>query len=152
MLKVGDRAPEFSLQTDDGSTVTLAELVAEGPFVLYFYPADFTPVCTKQACMFRDVYPDLVAAGVRVIGVSPNGSSSHEDFKQRHDLPFPLLADKSKAMADAYGAKGPLGMGIRRVSYLVGGDGRIADAVTADLRVNRHEEFVRRVIERQATH
>ncbi len=152
MLKVGDRAPEFSLQTDDGSTVTLAELVAEGPFVLYFYPADFTPVCTKQACMFRDVYPDLVAAGVRVIGVSPNGSSSHADFKQRHDLPFPLLADKSKAMADAYGAKGPLGMGIRRVSYLVGGDGRIADAVTADLRVNRHEEFVRRVIERQATH
>lgn len=151
MLKVGDRAPDFSLQTDDGETVTRGDLLAAGPFVLYFYPADFTPVCTRQACMFRDVYPDLVAAGVRVVGVSPNGTDSHAQFKARHELPFPLLADKGKDMAEAYGARGPMGMGIRRISYFIDREGVIADAVTADLRVGRHEAFVRRVIQRQTS-
>ncbi len=149
MLSAGDRAPDFTLQDDNGATVSLAELLAEGPFVLYFYPADFTPVCTKQACMFRDVYPDLVEAGVRVVGVSPNGTSSHAAFRDKHSLPFPLLADKGKSMAAAYGAVGPLGLGTKRVSYFIESDGRIADAANASLRVGVHEAFVRRIIDRK---
>ncbi len=151
MLGIGDAAPGFTLVDDVGGRVTLASLLEGGAFVLYFYPADFTPVCTKQACMFRDVYPDLVAAGVRVVGVSPQNEVSHAEFKRRHHLPFPLLADTGRAMADAYGARGPLGVGIRRVSYFIDRDGRIADAVTADLRVGRHAAFVQRVIAHETT-
>ena len=150
MLSVGDRAPDFTLQDDTGATVTLAELLADGPFVLYFYPKDFTPVCTKQACMMRDVYPDLVAAGVRVVGVSPNGSGSHAAFREKFELPFPLLADKGKGMAAAYGAVGALGLGTKRISYFIDADGTIADATSARLRVSVHEAFVRRVLARQS--
>lgn len=146
MLSVGDRAPSFSATTDAGETVTLSDLLTDGPFVLYFYPADFTPVCTKQACMFRDIHPDLVAAGLRVIGISGQGESSHTAFKQKYDLPFPLLADKDKRVAKAFGV---LTMGfMRRASFLIDGDGVIVDRLTADLRVNKHEDFARRAIAR----
>lgn len=148
MLNVGDRAPAFEAHTDSGDAVTLDGLRAEGPFVLYFYPADFTPVCTKEACMFRDAHPRLVEAGVRVFGVSPQGASSHAAFREKHDLNFPLLADPDKQIVKAYGATLPLGLGVRRVSYLIGQDGVIADRAVADLRVGPHEAFVDRVVAR----
>ena len=150
MLAIGDRAPDFSATDDTGRRWTLAELLAEGEFVLYFYPADFTPVCTREACMFRDVYPDLADAGVRIFGVSPQGEGSHRSFREKHRLPFPLLADTNKSLTTRFGAQGPLGMGVRRVSYLIDAEGRIADLVVADLRVGRHEAFVRRVLDRHA--
>ena len=106
MLNVGDRAPAFEAHTDSGDTVSLDGLLAEGPFVLYFYPADFTPVCTKEACMFRDAHPRLVQAGVRVYGVSPQGTSSHAAFREKHDLNFPLLADPDHAVCEAFGVWG----------------------------------------------
>jgi peroxiredoxin Q/BCP len=145
MLSIGARAPDFTVHHEDGHTTTLASLVAEGPLVLYFYPADFTPVCTKQACMFRDIHPELVAAGVRVVGVSGQGDGSHEAFKSKHDLPFMLLPDKDGALAAAYGVKGPFGL-TRRVSYLIDGQGTIIDRLQADLLVGRHEAFARRAI------
>ena len=148
MLKVGEPAPDFTLEDDEGGSVTLASLRAEGPFVLYFYPADFTPVCTRQACMFRDMHPELVSAGVRVFGVSPQDAETHGRFREAHQLPFPLLVDHDLRVAEAFGALLPMGLGIRRASFLVDTDGRIADAVGADLRVGRHEAFARRVIER----
>ncbi|MCB9546056.1 MAG: peroxiredoxin [Myxococcales bacterium] len=146
MLNIGDSAPDFVAHTAEGD-VTLAALCAEGPFVLYFYPADFTPICTKQACMFRDIHPELVAAGVRVVGVSSQGDSSHEAFRHQHDLPFPLLPDKDEAIAGAFGVKGPFGL-TRRASFLMDGDGRVVDRLVADLRVARHEAFARKAIER----
>lgn len=146
MLDIGDAAPAFTVTDDSGKAITLADLLADGPFVLYFYPADFTPVCTKQACMFRDIHPDLVAAGLRVIGISAQGTSSHTAFKEKYDLPFPLLADKDKTVAKAFGV---LTMGfLRRVSYLIDQDGMIVDRLTADLRVGKHEDFARRAIAR----
>ncbi|MEZ4473589.1 MAG: peroxiredoxin [bacterium] len=146
MLNIGDLAPEFVAQTAEGPR-SLADLRAEGPFVLYFYPADFTPVCTRQACMFRDIHPELVEAGVRVIGVSPQGESSHDAFRQQHDLPFPLLPDKDQAIAAAFGVQGPFGL-IRRASFLIDQEGRIVDRLVADLRVGRHEDFARKAIQR----
>lgn len=146
MLSVGDSAPAFSVTTDAGETIALSDLLADGPFVLYFYPADFTPVCTKQACMFRDIHPDLVAAGLRVIGISAQGASSHTAFKEKYDLPFPLLADKDKRVAKAFGV---LTMGfMRRASFLIDDKGVIVDRLTADLRVQKHEDFARRAIAR----
>lgn len=146
MLKPGDRAPEFTLPDQDGRPVSLRNLLADGPLVLYFYPADFTPGCTKEACSIRDMHDEIAAAGMRVVGISPQDATSHARFRDQHQLPFTLLADPGKAAVKAWGVDGPLGVGVRRATFLVGADGVIRDAVLADLRISRHEEFIRKAI------
>ena len=146
MLRIGDQAPDFELLDDQGKTQRLSELLADGPLVLYFYPKDFTLVCTQQACMFKAEQPTLIAAGVRVIGVSPQVHDRHQSFRAHYRLPFPLLADPERKVIRAFGAQGLLG--VRRVSYLIGRDGRILDRVHAALLVRRHRAFVRRVQQR----
>ena len=146
MLKPGDRAPDFTLPDQDGRDVSLAELLEDGPLVLYFYPADFTPGCTKEACTIRDMHGEIAAAGMRVVGIAPQDAASHARFRAQHKLPFTLLADRDKSVIRAWGVDGPLGIGVRRATFLVGGDGIIRDAVLADIRIGRHEEFIRAAI------
>ena len=151
MLNIGERAPDFALPDDAGHTVTLSSLLEAGPVVLYFYPADFTPVCTSQACMFRDWTAELAAAGVRVVGISAQSSQSKHRFKEKYSLGFTLLADEKKEAIRAYGAQFLLGLFTRRVTYLVErreGVAVIADRAVADLRVGAHLEFVKRVLRR----
>lgn len=135
------------LPSADGSSVSLAELLASGPVVLYFYPADFTPACTAQACMVRDLQGDLIAAGLRVVGISPQSPESHRRFAEKHGLAFPLLSDEDKTAVKAFGVNGPFGVSVRRMSFLIETDGRIGDAVRADLQIGRHKAFIRRAIE-----
>ncbi len=149
MLTAGDTAPDFTLPDAEGNDVTLASLLESGPIVLYFYPADFTPGCTAQACMVRDLHSDLTGAGLRVAGVSPQKPASHKRFAEKFRLPFTLLCDTDKGVAKRYGAVWPLGIAFRRVTYLVDRDRRIIDTVTADLNIARHKAFVRKAIERQ---
>jgi len=146
MLKNGTRAPEFALEDQHGKRHTLKSLLADGPLILYFYPADFTPGCTKEACTFRDLQKDLVAARLRVVGVSPQDAASHQRFAEKHDLNFPLLADPDKKAVKAYDVDGPLGFGVRRGTYLIDADGTIRDSVLADLRIAEHEAFVKRAL------
>jgi peroxiredoxin Q/BCP len=146
MLKTGTRAPEFVLPDDRGKDRSLAELLADGPLILYFYPADFTPGCTREACSIRDIHSDLEAAGLRVAGVSPQDSDSHARFRDQHRLPFVLLSDTDKAVARQYDVDGPFGVGVRRATFLIGQDGTIEDAVLADIRIDRHREFIERAI------
>jgi peroxiredoxin Q/BCP len=146
MLKHGTQAPEFSLEDQDGKRHTLASLLRAGPLILYFYPADFTPGCTKEACSFRDLQKDLVAANLRVVGVSPQDAESHRRFAAKHGLNFPLLADPDKQAVKAYDVDGPLGFGVRRGTYLIGQDGKVLDSVLADLRISEHEAFVQRAL------
>jgi peroxiredoxin Q/BCP len=143
VLKKGSQAPEFDLEDQDGQHHTLKSLLARGPLILYFYPADFTPGCTKEACTFRDLQTDLVRAGLRVVGVSPQDAESHKKFAAQHKLNFPLLADPDKKVVRAYDVDGPLGFGVRRGTYLIGADGKIQDSVLADLRIGAHEQFVK---------
>ncbi|MEO0347156.1 MAG: peroxiredoxin [Pseudomonadota bacterium] len=150
MLKPGTRAPSFRLPDADGEPVTLEDLIAEGPLVLYFYPADFTPGCTKEACAIRDIHDDLVESGLRIVGVSPQDGDSHQRFAARHTLPFPLLSDPDKTAVRAYDVDGPLGFGVRRGTYLIDGDGVIVDAVMADIAITRHLEFIERAIAAQS--
>ena len=96
MLKKGTQAPEFDLVDQDGKRHTLQSLLAKGPLILYFYPADFTPGCTKEACTFRDLQHDLLRARLRVVGVSPQDADSHRKFAAKHNLNFTLLADPDK--------------------------------------------------------
>jgi peroxiredoxin Q/BCP len=144
MLKAGDRAPDFTLPDQDGNEVSLASLLTDGPLVLYFYPADFTPGCTKEACSIRDMHDDLLDAGVRVVGVSPQDGASHARFRAKHGLQFTLLADVDKQAVKAFGVDGPLGLGVRRATFLIGQDGIIQDMVLADVMVGKHADFIQR--------
>ena len=146
MLKAGDRAPNFTLPDQDRRKVALAQLLEDGPVVLYFYPADFTPGCTKEACTIRDMHDEIAAAGMRVVGIAPQDAASHARFRDKYGLPFTLLADPEKTVIKAYDVDGPLGIGVRRATFLVGADGAIKDAVLADIRIGRHEEFIRAAI------
>jgi thioredoxin-dependent peroxiredoxin len=146
MLKTGDRAPDFTLPDQDGREITLSALLADGPLVLYFYPADFTPGCTREACTIRDMHDEIAAAGMRVVGISPQDAASHARFRDKYGLQFTLLADPGKAVVKAYGVDGPLGIGVRRATLLLGADGIVRDAVLADIRIGRHEEFIRAAI------
>jgi peroxiredoxin Q/BCP len=146
MLTPGAKAPEFELQDQDGRPRSLRELLAGRPLILYFYPADFTPGCTQEACDFRDLHARILSSGLRVVGVSPQSPESHRRFRDQHTLPFTLLSDEDKAAIKAYDVNGPLGVGVRRATYLIDADGLIVDAVLADLRIGRHQEFVERAI------
>jgi peroxiredoxin Q/BCP len=146
MLKNGSKAPEFNLEDQDGRRRTLKSLLEGGPLILYFYPADFTPGCTKEACSFRDLQTDLLKAKLKVVGVSPQDAASHRRFAEKHGLNFPLLADPEKQAVKAYDLEGPLGFGVRRGTYLIGRDGTILDSVLADLRIGAHEAFVKKAL------
>jgi peroxiredoxin Q/BCP len=146
MLNAGERAPEFTLPDETATDRTLTELLSLGAIVLYFYPADFTPGCTRQACVFRDLHAEVQRAGLRVVGISPQSPESHAKFRAKYNLPFVLLSDQQKAVIKMYGVNGPLGLGVRRASYLIDGGRRIRDAVLADFKIAKHAEFVRKAI------
>jgi peroxiredoxin Q/BCP len=147
MLKTGTRAPDFTLPNQDDQSVSLRSLSGKGPFIIYFYPADFTPGCTKEACSIRDLHQEIQGVGLRIVGVSPQSTESHRRFRDKHGLPFDLLSDPDKVAIKAYDLDGPLGFGVRRGTYLVDGKGVIQGGVLADLRIAEHETFIRKAIE-----
>ncbi|MBK1876899.1 peroxiredoxin [Pelagicoccus mobilis] len=124
-LSVGDIAPDFCLESSGGGVVSSNDLRGQC-FVLYFYPKDFTSVCTAEACSFRDQFADLRDLDVTVFGVSRDDLDTHRKFKEEYDLPFELLSDPDGKTAKAYGARVPLLGVTKRVTYLVNGEGRIA--------------------------
>jgi peroxiredoxin Q/BCP len=146
MLAVGARAPEFTLPDQDGRDISLTSLLNRGPLVLFFYPADFTPGCTREVCMLRDLHSELTTRGLSVAGVSPQGAESHRSFRAKHGLPFTLLSDPDKSVVRMYEVMGPLGIGVRRATYLIDPSRHIRDAVLADFRIARHEDFVHRAM------
>ena len=146
MLEPGSRAPEFVLENDQGGESSLSDLVKDGPLILYFYPADFTPGCTKEACSIRDIHNDIQAVGLQVAGISPQDADSHQRFRNEHDLPFTLLSDPEKVAVKMYDVDGPFGVGVRRATFLISQYRVIQDAVMADVRVGRHKEFIEKAV------
>jgi peroxiredoxin Q/BCP len=146
MLEAGSRAPEFVLENDQGGETSLSDLVQDGPLILYFYPADFTPGCTKEACSIRDIHDDIQAVGLQVAGVSPQDADSHQRFRDEHDLPFTLLSDPEKVAVKMYDVDGPFGVGVRRATFLISQDRVIQDAMMADVRIGRHKEFIEKAV------
>ena len=130
-VDVGDTAPDFTMPTDGGGEVSLAKLKGR-PVVLYFYPRDDTPGCTKEACGFRDSFPDFTGVDAEIIGVSRDTVGKHDKFKAKYDLPFTLGADEDGAVTEADGVwveksmYGRKSMGIERATFLIGTDGKIA--------------------------
>ncbi len=131
-LQAGDVAPDFETVTDTGAKIKLSDFRGRR-VVLYFYPKDDTPGCTTQACNFRDGYAEIQAANAVVLGVSPDDVESHQKFKDKFHLPFPLLVDEDHAIAEAYGVWaektnfGKTYMGIVRSHFVIGEDGKIVD-------------------------
>ncbi|MFW6387854.1 MAG: thioredoxin-dependent thiol peroxidase, partial [bacterium] len=128
MIEEGQKAPEFSLEDQDGRVVRLADLKGN-TVVLYFYPKDDTPGCTTEACSFRDAFADIKARGAFLFGISADTTESHTKFREKYDLPFPLLSDKDASVARSYGVWGKKKMfgktyeGIQRSTFVIGPDG-----------------------------
>lgn len=146
MLKQGDEAPDFELPDQDGKPTRLTDLLADGRLILFFYPADFTPVCTREACMFGDAHAELAARGMTVAGISPNDSDSHRRFRDRHGLNYTLLADPDKQAIRAYGVDGPFGLGVRRTTFVIDRERRIQAAVNAELRLSVHRRLLEQAL------
>jgi peroxiredoxin Q/BCP len=144
MLAIGARAPEFTLPDQDDRNVSLTTLLNRGPLILYFYPADFTPGCTREACMLRDLHDDIQKVGIGVAGISPQGPQRHREFREKYKLPFVLLCDVEKFVVKMYDVNGPLGLGVRRATYLIDQARQIKGAVLADFRISEHEDFIRK--------
>ncbi len=146
MLEAGAKAPEFVLNSHEGVDSSLSDLLQDGPLILYFYPADFTPGCTSEACSIRDIHNDIQSVGLQVAGISPQDQESHQRFREEHDLPFILLSDPEKVAIKMYDVDGPFGVGVRRATFLIGQDRTIKNALMADVRIGRHREFIERAV------
>jgi peroxiredoxin Q/BCP len=153
-LEPGTKAPAFTLKSDSGKSVKLSDLQGQ-TVVLYFYPRDDTPGCTKEACAFRDLKREMTAAGAVVLGVSTDTVESHGKFRDKYQLNFPLLADPDHAVAEKYGAwrektmYGKKSLGIQRSTYLIGPDGKIA-RVWKKVSVDGHDAAVLAAIKQLA--
>ena len=134
MVEEGKPAPDFELPSESGATVKLSELRGK-PVVLYFYPKDDTPGCTVQARGIRDAYAEFERAGAVVLGISPDSETEHVKFKEKYDLPFTLLADPERTVAEAYGVwgertyAGKTYLGINRSTFVIDEDGNVARAM-----------------------
>ncbi|HEX3597054.1 MAG TPA: peroxiredoxin [Polyangiaceae bacterium] len=146
VLSVGDTAPDFEGTDQNGRRVKLDELLEKSAVVLYFYPKDFTPVCTAQACLFRDSSAELTGAGVQVIGVSGDDQSSHSRFAETHRVPYPLLSDPDKNIQKAYEARQLLGLLAKRVTYVIGRDKKIRGVFHHELSAQKHVDAVKKVL------
>ena len=150
MTTEGDKVPDFSLKADDGTTVTPATLAGK-KLVLFFYPKDDTPGCTKEACGFRDAFPQFGKIDAVVLGVSPDSLESHRKFKQKYQLPFRLLSDEGHRLADAFGVwkqKSMYGlkfMGIERTTVIIDRNGRVA-RIFPKVKVPGHVEDVEKAV------
>ena len=145
-LSVGDKAPQFTCNDQNGNPVSLTDFSGK-KVVVYFYPKDNTPGCTKQACNLRDNYEKLLSQGYVVLGVSADSEKKHQNFIAKYDLPFPLLADVEKEMIQAYGVwveksmYGKKYMGIARTTFVINKEGVISEII-AKVKTDNHTEQI----------
>ncbi len=145
-LKVGDKAPDFSLLDEHGKPVSLKDYTGKNIVVLYFYPKDFTSGCTTEACSFRDNYQPYREKGAAVIGVSLDSVESHKKFSEKYSLPFSILSDSGKETAKAYGVLGIGGLLAKRVTFIIDKNGTIA-RIFPKVDVTKHSEEVLKAID-----
>jgi len=148
MLKIGDKAPEFSLPDQNQQPVSLSDFVGKQILVVYFYPKDFTGGCTAESCSFRDSYAAFSSNGAQVLGISQDGAESHQKFIAAHSLPFPLLSDVDGAAAKSFGLKKTLGLIPARVTFVIDKQGIIQGVYSSQLKMKGHSEDALDVVQR----
>ncbi|KOV61289.1 peroxiredoxin [Streptomyces sp. NRRL WC-3618] len=140
-VNVGDKIEDFELPDESGTPRRLSELLAEGPIVLFFYPAALTPGCTAEACHFRDLAAEFAAVGARPVGISGDSVSRQQEFAQSHTLGMPLLSDADGTVRELFGVKrGFSMMPTKRVTFVIAEDRTVLEVVTSELRMNTHAD------------
>ncbi|MDX3119483.1 MULTISPECIES: peroxiredoxin [Streptomyces] len=140
-LEVGDLVEDFALPDETGAVRTLTSLLAEGPVVLFFYPAALTPGCTAEACHFRDLAAEFAAVGARPVGVSGDSVERQQEFTGRHGLGMPLLSDEDGSVRERFGVKRGFSLApTKRVTYVIGRDRTVLEVVRSELRMNTHAD------------
>ncbi len=142
-MKRGDVVAEFSLPDQTGTVRSLSELLANGPIVLFFYPAAMTPGCTMEACHFRDLAAEFAAVGASRVGISMDAVEKQDKFAEKHSFDYPLLSDTSGAVAEAFGVKrGLLGklMPVKRTTFVIDTDRRVLEVVSSELNMDTHAD------------
>ncbi len=137
-FEVGDHAPDFSAMTYDGNQIRLADFLGKRALVLFFYPKNGTPICTKEACAFRDSYEQFIDAGADVIGVSGDTEESHRTFARQHKLSFPLISDADGSLRKAFAVPKTLGLFPGRVTYVIDQTGIIRQIFSAQFASTEH--------------
>jgi thioredoxin-dependent peroxiredoxin len=137
-LQIGDRAPDFSATTHDRKRLSLSDYLGKRGLVLFFYPKDGTPICTKEACAFRDSYEQFAAAGAEVIGVSADSDERHRAFARQHKLSFPLISDADGSLRKAFAVQKTMGLFPGRVTYVIDREGIIRHIFSAQFASEEH--------------
>jgi peroxiredoxin Q/BCP len=145
-VKVGDKAPDFTLQSQMGDDVMLSEFFGKKNIVLYFYPKDETTGCTKEACTFRDNYEELTKLGAEVIGVSGQSVESHKSFASHYGLPFILLSDEGNKVRELYGVPSNMGIIPGRVTYIIDKKGVVRHIFNSQTQAQKHVEEARKTL------
>lgn len=149
-LSVGQQAPDFDVVSSAGKTLKLSDFRGRKNVVLYFYPGDFTPICTKETCGFRDMYADLASKNTEIIGVSVDSNESHEKFAKEYKLDFALVSDANRELAKSFGATGffrDLIGQVARMTFVIDMNGVIVGVFQGELSASKHVEGVRTLIE-----
>ncbi|WUM81648.1 peroxiredoxin [Streptomyces sp. NBC_00328] len=140
-MNVGDKVEDFALPDETGATRSLSELLAEGPVVLFFYPAALTAGCTAEACHFRDLATEFTAAGARPVGISGDAVDRQQEFADRHTLGFPLLSDVDGAVRERFGVKRGFSLApTKRVTFVIAKDRTVLEVVRSELRMSAHAD------------
>ena len=140
-MKPGDLAPDFTLSDDDGNERSLGEFLANGPVVLFFYPAAMTAGCTKESCHFRDLAKEFAEAGAQRVGISPDQVAKQAEFTAKHSFDFPLLSDPDGAVATQFGVRRRFGpLLTRRQTFVIDTDRRVLDVIKSEVRMDTHAD------------
>lgn len=149
-IKVGDAAPDFTATTQEGTTVKLSQWKGSKAVVVFFYPRDFSPICTAQACAFRDSYQAFQDAGAVVLGISSDSGGTHDDFAKKNRLPFPLVSDEDGRLRALFGVPKALFVMPGRTTYVIDRAGIVRDVFTAHLGSTNHVEQAMTVVKQLA--
>lgn len=149
-VNVGEKAPDFRLESQDGRQVSLADYRGKKTVVLYFYPKDETPGCTKEACGFRDAYEEFTGAGAEVLGVSGDSVAAHDGFAKHHRLPFTLLADRGNTVRRAYGVPATMWILPGRVTYVIDKRGVVRHVFNSQLQAAKHVDEALQIVRKLA--
>jgi peroxiredoxin Q/BCP len=148
-MKPGDKAPDFALPDETGTNRKLGDLLADGPVVLFFYPAAMTPGCTKESCHFRDLKGEFDAVGAQRVGISADNVDKQKQFSDKYTFDFPLLSDPDKTVAKEFGSKRGIGPN-KRTTYVIDTDGTVLDVIKSELNMEKHADRALEVL-RQRT-
>ncbi len=141
-MKQGDRVDDFELMDQTGTARRLSEILADGPVVLFFYPAALTYGCTKESCHFRDLAVEFKAAGAQPVGISPDAITKQKQFDENHSLGYPLLSDPDRQVAEAFGVKGGmLGLSpVKRTTFVIDSDRTVRAMISSEISMNSHAD------------